>query len=72
MVTIISALRLFKLFFNKKRHAKETVQIAVVLTFNETAITKIALHTYPRLRKKLCGLALSRVLADDSIVRNYG
>ena len=49
MATILSVLRWLKLFFLQKPQTKDTVQMALVLVFNESSNTKIALYTYLRL-----------------------
>ena len=49
MATALSVLWWLKGIFLQKLQTKDTVQMAIVLVFNESAHTKIALHTYLRL-----------------------
>ena len=49
MTTILSVLRLLKVIFLQKPQTEDTAQMAIVLVFNESANTKIALYTYLRL-----------------------
>ena len=49
MATVFIVLGGSKLFFLQKPQTKDTVQMAIVLVYNESSKTKIALNSYLKL-----------------------
>ena len=73
MATIVSVLSWLKGIFVQKPQTKYTVQMTIVLVFNENANTKIVLYTYLRLtfNKTYVGWASVAVLREYSIAHSY-
>ena len=71
--TVSSVLRWLKGIFLQKLQTKETVQIALVLVFNESVNTKTPLYTYLRLNlnRNFEACAYVKVLRDYSIAHCY-
>ena len=71
MATVLGVLRWLKCIFLQKPDTKDTVQMAIVLVFNESANTKIALYYHLKLtlNGNYIGWAKVRVLREYSMAR---